>query len=224
MTTEPGKPLRGVRPTPLLDPLGAVYVDLEGTTDGDVAILGIGYFEASEWMLEQIVVDERLHRYAQYSCAKGLGVHAATLREGMLRLQQLTSERGGSLVGFTSHEATVLPVLAQSVAVRLDINYIDAHKRAKAWARAAFPDKKPVRVSLRKPGSGYSIHWFAGLLGIPIPPSHGPGHTGNRLRELRASETTTQRMTSVRKGKWTNLLEHNRWDIEVMRDLIRAMS
>ena len=51
------------------------------------------------------------------------------------------------------------------------------------------------------------------LIGYPVPPDHGPGNTGQRIRYLRqqllSEHGEYSALTRVAKGKWTNRLKHN---------------
>ena len=202
----------------------AVWVDLESTGDGDVSLIGIGYWVESDWIIEQLVIDARLSRYTSYGQSKGQPVRQLTRGQAFRHLDSLLGERSRLLVAFTSYENDKLPELAAQENVDLTFNYCDAHKIGKAWAKRTFPNVRPRKKRPNDPGSGYSIDWFAKQLDIKVPSGYGPGHTSKRLKELREAELNNRAMTAVRKGKWTKLLGHNLYDIEVMRDLVNVAS
>ena len=202
----------------------AVWVDLESTGDGDVSLIGIGYWVESDWTIEQLVIDARLARYTSYGQSKGQPVRQLTQAQALRHLDSLLGARSRLLVAFTSYENDKLPELAEQEDVDLTFNYCDAHKIGKAWAKRTFPKVQPRKLRQNDPGSGYSIDWFAKQLDIEVPSGYGPGHTSKRLKELREAEVNNRAMTAVRKAKWTKLLGHNLYDIEVMRDLVTVAS
>ena len=202
----------------------AVWVDLESTGDGDVSLIGVGYWVESDWIIEQLVIDARLSRYTSYGQSKGQPVRQLTQAQALRHLDSLLGARSRLLVAFGPLENDKLPELAQQEDIDLFFDYCDAKVIGKTWAKRTFPNVRPRRARRNDPGSGYSIDWFAKQLDIKVPSGYGPGHTSKRLKELRKAELNNGAMSAVRKGKWTKLLGHNVYDIEVMRDLVNVAS
>jgi len=129
-------------------------------------------------------------------------------------------------VAWRSHEA--LAVEQHSADEGLNSYFlehlVDAKVVAKQWKKQFFPHVQFPYIT----GQGrHRLAEYIKLMGYPVPSTHGPGNTGQRIgyvkNQLIKRCGDYRGLTSVAKAKWTNMLEHNRHDCVGLSELFIRM-
>lgn len=117
---------------------------------------------------------------------------------------------------------------------RMDgLKYVDFHKALKRFIngnealRGIFDSLPKSRNDSGSFGreKTWSLRRVAKTFGLEPPPMYGQGKVTKRLNSvlagLRVLEKSGRPLTATQKSKWTNLLAHNRWDVEAPMQLMR---
>jgi hypothetical protein len=184
----------------------AIYLDFEGRIDEAPVLAGILRVGPEGTDFRQVVLDPR---FAPAAEAKGLAI--TTIEELVEELVVEAESLDGPIVGWSHHEIEVVQSYSPMLAERFHRHYTDA----KAAAKSA-PRKSGVTLpDLWGTESGHALGRYQRHIGYAVPYVHRSGSTGKRLlMVVRALERRGQwaSLTSIQKGYWSNLLEHNRHD------------
>ncbi|UCH24956.1 MAG: hypothetical protein JSV66_13525 [Trueperaceae bacterium] len=181
-----------------------IYLDFEGFKDSPPALLGISVDEA----FEQVVLDPALALAAE---AKGLRV--STLPKEMKRLMKESKKTGRFIFAYSRHEAKVVGEHTK-FGEKFEAVYKDGRKIAKRWfkkehSKDALPD--------------WSLQSFMRFIGSSRPRYLGYGNATSRLQDVRdmlEQRGSYEALTPVAKGKWTRLLNYNRYDCTGLKALM----
>ena len=178
----------------------AVYLDFEGTVGRAPGLVGVKF----DGLFEQICLWSELE-----SAATSTGIRMMEIRDFGIYLSSLV-EKGRCIVGFTSHENTMLEQFAD---IQLGDSYRDAHKIIKRWMRLNGP--RLASWDLQSMAQSY----------LPSrPAAFRAGNAASRLRAVTSMLETRrsfEALTPVVKAKWTKLLRYNEMDVVEMEQLVR---
>jgi hypothetical protein len=179
----------------------AIYIDFEGFTDQTPALLGI----LIDDHFEQVVLDPRLQQAAE---AKHLRV--VSLDAIIKEIVNRANSEKRQIVAYTQHEKNVVLRFAN---IDLTGPYRDARMIAMRWRRRPFETGNTDRT----------LKNYLKAIGFVRG-----AYLGDRLSTTRLGEvikmlderTAYDKLTAVKKAKWTKLLSHNRIDCEGMKALV----
>ncbi|MFP6769473.1 MAG: hypothetical protein VB859_14960 [Planctomycetaceae bacterium] len=207
----------------------AIFLDFESFKNGDPLLAGVridGHFK-------QVVLDQRL---ALAAFDKNLEVVEPT--EWALSLVERAIEDDRLVVGFSKTELEGLAELGAELPAH---RYVNARKIAKPWRRKFRPvEHKQVARNRRKFAKSKSsrqqsrLHSKEGnrlidytvLVGIVPPHMYAHRRVTKRLRSVLQQldrHGDYSRLTRTAKANWTNVLEHNRFDVEGLAGMLHRM-
>jgi len=189
----------------------AIYIDYEGNIKLPPTLLGWyvdGHYMAS--ILEPLF-ETCENRY------KAKGVYVEDHTQLALRLIQQAEDEGRLIVSWSEHDYLLMcKVLMPSDAERLKLFYRNAIRTAKPWYRQKYgplPEKA-------------SLNFFEDLLGFYVPDRFGLGLVGEALRLIRGQIKEGRdyaNLSKAAKNGWTNLVRHNKLDLEGMVFVLNEM-
>jgi hypothetical protein len=189
----------------------AIYIDYEGNIKLPPTLLGWyvdGKYMAS--ILEPLF-ETCENRY------KAKGVYVEDHTQLALRLIQQAEDEGRLIVSWSEHDYLLMcKVLMPSDAERLKLFYRNAIRTAKPWYRQKYgplPEKA-------------SLNFFEDLLGFYVPDRFGLGLVGEALRLIRGQIKEGRdyaNLSKAAKNGWTNLVRHNKLDLEGMVFVLNEM-
>ena len=196
-------------------------IDFEGTKADPPSLLGVLYVKDGEatQTFDQFVSEKALFPAGESSevCTN------QELNTTLTNLSDLARSEDRMLVAWSSREVQAIREadLPSSVMDFLSENIVDARILARRWKRGFFPDVVFPYIT----GQGrHRLSEYMKLIGYPVPPAHGPGNTGRRIRYVRqqllSKHGEYSALTRVAKGKWTNLLKHNWHDCGGLREIL----
>ena len=130
------------------------------------------------------------------------------------------------IYAWSSHEQSLIAesIVNNDLAHLWNNRIIDAKKRAKRWAKIAYPGHKFETMPFR---GRHTLDQYLELIGYKVPTVHGAGKTGARLTVIREMISTGRMFDdwppSV-KSHWTKLLAHNKHDCFGMMAIVDAMN
>ena len=207
----------------------AIFLDFESFKNGPPILAGVQF----DGHFEQVVFDPRLRQAAKHKELKSVDLH-----RWLKQLVKRAVEEDRLVVAFSTAESTTLEALG----IPLPANrYVNALKIAKSWRwKLHRPVAKQVRSNLRRWRNSTKNHlrnrWFARegnrltdfakLADVTPPGKYGSGKVTTWLRTVlgqldRRNDFT--RLTPRAKGKWTSVLNHNRFDVTGLAMTIKKM-
>ena len=191
----------------------AICIDFEGLTDQAPILVGIeDPLAVDRPSFEQVVLDPRFEPAAH---AKGLRV--AGLVDTIGSIVVLAEQSGRPVMGWSGHEPeVVLRHCPGPLARRFADCYVDAKVAAKVARRRLRVTLPEVKGATTR----NALARYLAFLGLAIPPLFGPGKTGKRIRGVGDAldrKPGWAALTPVQKAYWSNLLSHNRLDVEGTR-------
>jgi len=181
-----------------------LFIDFEGNLNNEQFLLGIGI----DGKVKQVVLDARLKPLL---FRKGYNLTFTPLQEACEQLIQICRERSTPLAGFTMHD---LEVIESAIDRPIDVEYLNIHQQVKRWIN------KNHYESFRKfhDPPDWSLLNICNWMGYPPPKGYGKGVTTKRINDvitgLGKKNNDYSKLTKNQKMKATNLLKHNRFDIE----------
>jgi len=144
--------------------------------------------------------------------------HLHTFLEGLIRF---AIQEGRHIAAYTEREHNVFRDLGLGD-LSNSPRFINIRPPAKRWRRRVHPEAAKTAVHTKivkgyKVKIGNRLVDFMPLLGQNVPRTHAAGKTTARLRHVIGQLNTRgsyAALTPTAKGKWTNLLKHNRRDCE----------
>ena len=210
MSTEQ-RPKASVAELTALEAKNAIYIDYEGNIKLPPTLIGWdvgGVYKAS--ILEPFF-ETCENRYK----AKGIVVedHAQLA----LRLIQQAEDENRLIVSWSEHDYLLMSkVLIPKDFERLKFFYRNAIRTARPWYRQKYgplPEKA-------------SLNFFEDLLGFYVPDRFGLGLVGEALRLIRGQIKEGRdyaNLSKAAKNGWTNLVRHNKLDLEGMVFVLNEM-
>jgi hypothetical protein len=191
----------------------AICIDFEGLTDQAPVLIGIDDpLAVGRPRFEQVVLDPRFEPAAH---AKGLRV--AGLADTIEAIVVLAEQTGRPIMGWSGHEPEVVGRYCPGpLARRFSYCYVDAKVAAKVARRGLHVILPEVKGATTR----NALARYLAFLGFAVPSSFGPGKTGKRIRGVGDAldrKPGWAAITPVQKGYWSNLLSHNRLDVEGTR-------
>jgi hypothetical protein len=184
--------------------LEPIYFDVETNIAGRLYLVGAQSGER----VTQLITHEGLRGAAEAKRLEVVSPRAAL--DEVLHLCQ----SGRPLAAFGRHDLNVL--LAQTG--RAPAEYIDMHRLTVRWLWRARGQQVP------RPRTLEAI--YTTVTGKPSPHMHAAGKTTARLDALLAALAKRGKfgsLTRVQKGKWTNVLAHNHFDVAALAEIWRRM-
>jgi hypothetical protein len=189
----------------------AIYIDYEGNIKLPPTLLGWyvdGKYMAS--ILEPLF-ETCENRY------KAKGVYVEDHKQLALRLIKQAQDEGRLIVSWSEHDYLLMcKVLMPSDAERLKLVYRNAIRTARPWYRQKYgplPEKA-------------SLNFFEDLLGFYVADRFGLGLVGEALRLIRRQIQEGRNyanLSKAAKNGWTNLVRHNKLDLEGMMFVLNEM-
>jgi hypothetical protein len=179
----------------------AIYIDFEGFTDQTPALIGI----LIDDQFEQVVLDPRLQQAAEVKHLRVVSL-VAIIKEVVNRAN---SEKR-QIVAYSQHEKNVVQRFAD---IDLTGPYRDARMIAMRWRRRPFETGNTDRT----------LKNYLKAIGFVRGAYLGDRLSTTRLVEvikMLDERTAYDKLTAVKKAKWTKLLSHNRIDCEGMKALV----
>jgi len=198
----------------------AIVIDFEGL-EADPLVL-CGALIDGEFC--QVVFDQRLASAAR---AKNLAIVDAAL--WLDQLVQRASVEDRLIVAFSNHEKKMIE---RHTDWELGDRYMNVLPLLKQWRRKVHPDEHARVLAKRRrlrnqgkrvDGAGNTLLDFARLAGIRPPHGYGKGRTTNRIKHVRDQlkrRGSYEKLTPTAKGKCTNLLKHNEFDVCGLYELL----
>lgn len=190
----------------------AIYIDYEGNIKLPPTLLGWyvdGKYMAS--ILEPLF-ETCENRY------KAKGVYVEDHTQIAIRLIQQAEDEGRLIVSWSEHDYLLMcKVLMPSDAERLKLVYRNAIRTAKPWYRQKYgplPEKA-------------SLNFFEDLFGFYVSDRFGLGLVGEALRLIRGQIEEGRSYANLEKAAkngWTNLVRHNKLDLEGMEFVLQEMT
>jgi hypothetical protein len=148
---------------------------------------------------------------------KAKGVYVEDHKQLALRLIQQAEDEGRLIVSWSEHDYLLMcKVLMPSDAERLKLVYRNAIRTARPWYRQKYgplPEKA-------------SLNFFEDLLGFYVADRFGLGLVGEALRLIRGQIQEGRNyanLSKAAKNGWTNLVRHNKLDLEGMMFVLNEM-
>ncbi len=207
----------------------AIFLDFESFKNGDPLLAGVqidGHFK-------QVVFDQRLALAALH---KNLELVEPTAWALSLVERAIGDDR--PIVGFTETEFEGLAELGAELP---DRRYVNARKIAKPWRRKFRPSEhKQVARNLRQfakskssrqrsrshSKEGNRLIDYTVLVGVVPPHMYAHRRVTKRLRSVLQQldrRGAYSRLTRTAKANWTNVLDHNRFDVEGLAEMLHRM-
>ena len=189
----------------------AIYIDYEGNIKLPPTLLG--WYVDGEYMASILepLFETCENRY------KGKGIYVEDHTQLALRLIQQAEDEGRLIVSWSEHDYLLMcKVLMPSDAERLKLFYRNAIRTARPWYRQKYgplPEKA-------------SLNFFEDLLGFYVPDRFGLGLVGEALRLIRGQIEEGRSyadFSKAAKNGWTNLVRHNKLDLEGMMFVLNEM-
>lgn len=185
-----------------------ILLDVEQTKAGRIFLIG-----SAGAQFTQVCTDPSLAGAAQAS-----GLICEGPDERLAKLLDLSQRTGWPIAAYTRHEWQVF----QNVLGVSPPSYLDLHKVARGWLNRS---RKGAWARLGEQKTLVSVS--REILGSGPPRDHASGHTVARFetvsKALARREGRYEALTPVQKAKWTKALKHNRWDVEILRQLVTVM-
>jgi hypothetical protein len=148
---------------------------------------------------------------------KAKGVYVEDHTQLALRLIQQAEDEGRLIVSWSEHDYLLMcKVLMPSDGERLKLVYRNAIRTARPWYRQKYgplPEKA-------------SLNFFEDLLGFYVADRFGLGLVGEALRLIRGQIQEGRNyanLSKAAKNGWTNLVRHNKLDLEGMMFVLNEM-
>lgn len=180
----------------------AFYVDFEGGKDAAPVLLGI--------------LRKRTQQYVVDPVFRTLGPAYLELRQAVATVVTRAEKQDRRIVSWSEHDLDIVRNLTNEPALirRLEARYANGRALAARWATR--------HPGFEKPESGDLGRYFE-LVRFDVPDAAGPGHVGDTVRSLRPGLEAGREPTERQRQRWADLLEHNRYDCEGMREVcVRA--
>jgi hypothetical protein len=197
----------------------AIVIDFEGTMKDPASLLGV-HIDGHHHV---VVVEEQLADAATHRVL-GIDISYGTLVETLDDIRRRAQHEGRRVFAWSEREIDeILVTVDGDDADWWQANLENARPIAKRWRNRhgfvlpTIPTADPYR-STANPLAAYLA-----LIGYQVPKVHGPGHTGQRIKDVRIQLARRGRfsaLTAVAKGKWTKLLQHNRHDCAGLHALL----
>ena len=181
-----------------------IFIDFEGNLRNEQFLLGIGI----DSQVKQVILDKRLNPLLD---KKSYKLTYSPLIETCEQLLKTCRERAVPLAGFTTHD---LKVLQSTVGGSIDVEYINLHQQVKKWINKNY--YKSFRKFKNPPV--WDLENICSWMGHSPPKGYGKGVTTKRINDviigLDKKGNDYSRLTATQKRKATNLLKHNKFDVE----------
>jgi hypothetical protein len=180
----------------------AFYVDFEGRKDAPPVLLGI-----LRKQLQQYVVEARF---------RPLGPAFLGLSQAVATFVTRAEKQDRRIASWSEYDLEVVRGLTNEPALvrRFEARYANGRALAARWASRA--------PGIAKPESG-DLERYLDLIGFEVPEAAGPGRVAATVRSLGDSLAAGRQPGEHQAQRWTDLLEHNRYDCEGTRAIcIRA--
>lgn len=190
----------------------AIYIDYEGNIKLPPTLLG--WYVDGEYMASILepLFETCENRY------KAKGVYVEDHTQLALRLIQQAEDEGRLIVSWSEHDYLLMcKVLTPSDAERLKLVYRNAIRTARPWYRKKYgplPEKA-------------SLNFFEDLFGFYVSDRFGLGLVGEALRLIRGQIEEGRSyadFSKAAKNGWTNLVRHNKLDLEGMVFVLSEMN
>ena len=189
----------------------AIYIDYEGNIKLPPTLLG--WYVDAKYMASILepLFETCENRY------KAKGVYVEDHKQLALRLIQQAEDEGRLIVSWSEHDYLLMcKVLLPRDAERLKLVYRNAIRTARPWYRQKYgplPEKA-------------SLNFFEDLLGFFVADRFGLGLVGEALRLIRGQIQEGRNyanLSKAAKNGWTNLVRHNKLDLEGMMFVLNEM-
>lgn len=180
----------------------AIYMDFEGYSDQLPAFCGVQI----ESEFKQVVFDPSLVLAAQYKRLEqqSFDAFAYSLAETARMDNRL-------IVAYSQYEVNVIKTFA---GVDISACYVDAHKLAKYWKN---------KCHHGEPIEGWGLKDFLAFIGYKRGQYLGEQKSTKRIRAVSTmleKRGSYESLTPTVKAQWTKVLEHNRIDVQGMKELV----
>ena len=207
----------------------AILLDFESFKNGDPLLAGVRI----DGLFKQVVLNQRLALAALH---KHLEIAEPTAWALSLVKRAIRDDR--LVVGFAETELEDLAGLGAELPAH---RYVNAIQIAKPWRRKFRPvEHKQVVQDRRKfakskssrqqsrlySREGNRLIDYTALVGIDPPHMYAHRRVTKRLRSVLQQldrHGAYSRLTRTAKGNWTNVLEHNRFDVEGLAGMLHRM-
>lgn len=182
----------------------AFYVDFEGGKDAAPVLLGILRKHTQQYVVDPVF--------------RSLGPAYLELRQAVATVVTRAERQDRRIVSWSEHDLDLVRRLAddRGLVRRFESRYANARALAARWA-TRWP-------GIEKPATGDLERYFE-LIGFDVPDAAGPGRVGHTVRSLRPGLEAGREPNARQRARWSDLLEHNRYDCEGMRAVcVRAAS
>jgi len=180
----------------------AFYVDFEGAKDAPPVLIG--------------TLRKHTQQYVVDSVFRPLGPGYLELRQAVATVVTRAEKQDRRVASWSEHDLEIVRSLTKEpgLIARFEARYANGRALAARWAT-----RMP---GIEKPATG-DLELYFKLIGFNVPESAGPGQVGKTVRSLRGSLEAGRQPTEAQAQRWLDLLEHNRFDCEGMREVcIRA--
>ncbi len=199
------------------------FLDFEGNKAGEVFLAGVLH----SGRFKQVVLDERLSGLASQ--------HSMELKTPIEFISKMIDEVrkvDGVIAAYSNVERDTIEKLFEDIGREAPTyNYCNLHAAAKMWVKKhkkqEFADLPPLKKTA-KPYEAkrhpYSLASVIRLLGHNAPSDYAIGKTTKRINSvidgLRAKGGVYQNLTTTKKRQATQLLKHNKFDVESLPSLL----
>lgn len=193
----------------------AIYIDFEGNTDDDPAVLGI----RTDGHVEHVILEEQLTPLTALTNPRHI-VISASLDEAIARIRQQAQAEDRLVIGFTLHDRMIVTTYAtdQHLIDWFVEAYVNAKKPIDHWLR------QQVSEGLIDPPQDRSLRSSMRAIGMDYKPGAGinvVGKTLTRLRNALAKQPDATALTPRTKSAWWKVLSHNSTDLHATEELLR---
>ena len=199
------------------------FLDFEGNQAGEIFLAGVLH----SGQFKQVVLDQRLNGLASH--------HSMELKTPIEFMNEIIGELrkvDGVIAAYTNVEKDTIAKIFESVGGEAPAyNYCNLHAAAKKWIKKykkqAFADLPPLKKTAKQYEAKrhpYSLASVMRLLGQSAPTDYAIGKTTKRINAvvdgLRAKGGIYQNLTTTKKRQATQLLKHNKFDVESLPPLL----